>query len=111
MLFRSSVVRLGSEADLSRIDTLLENGEPRVLVDARVEGIAGGTGKTIPRNLVRKVRDHGGLWLAGGIGPANIRRYLEEFSPELVDVSSSLESAPGKKDGTLIASFFREIAS
>lgn len=106
-----SVVRLGSEADLSRIDTLLENGEPRVLVDARVEGIAGGTGKTIPRNLVRKVRDHGGLWLAGGIGPANIRRYLEEFSPELVDVSSSLESAPGKKDGTLIASFFREIES
>lgn len=106
-----AVVRLGSGDDLECIDRLLLNGEPRILVDARVEGIAGGTGQTIPRNLVRRVCDRSGLWLAGGIGPTNIRRYLDEFSPELVDVSSSLESAPGKKDETLIASFFREIAS
>lgn len=106
-----AVVRLGSGEDIDCIDSLLANGEPRVLVDARVEGIAGGTGQTIPRKLVRKVCDRSGLWLAGGIGPTNVRRYLDEFSPELVDVSSSLESAPGKKDETLIASFFREIAS
>ncbi len=106
-----AVVRLGSGDDIEGIDRLLENGEPRVLVDARVEGIAGGTGQSIPRNLVKQVCDRSGLWLAGGIGPTNIRRYLDEFSPELVDVSSSLESVPGKKDETLIASFFREIAS
>ena len=106
---RYGVVRLGSEDDLSRIDDLMKNGEPRVLVDARVEGIAGGTGKTIPKSLVRKVAEKGGLWLAGGINPSNVRQYIDEFAPELVDASSGLESAPGKKDHALLKSFFREI--
>jgi indole-3-glycerol phosphate synthase/phosphoribosylanthranilate isomerase len=78
-------------------------------VDARVEGIAGGTGQTIPKSLVRQASDRGALWLAGGINPANVRQYIDEFSPELVDASSGLESAPGKKDHGLLKSFFREI--
>lgn len=106
---RYTVVRLGSDADIERIDRLAMQGEPRVLIDARVEGIAGGTGKTIPRSLVRKVADRGGLWLAGGIHPLNVRQYIDEFSPELIDVSSGLESSPGRKDHVLIKSFFREI--
>lgn len=107
---RYAAVRLGGEADLARIDELAKNGEPRVLVDARVDGIAGGTGKTIPRRLVRRVAENHGLWLAGGINPSNVRQYIDEFSPELIDASSGLESAPGKKDRVLIKSFFREIA-
>jgi len=107
---RYCAVRLGSAEDLSRIDALLKNGEPRALVDARVEGIAGGTGKTIPKSLVRQVSERCGLWLAGGLNPANVREYIEEFSPELIDASSGLESSPGKKDHSLLKSFFREIA-
>lgn len=105
-----SVVRLGSDEDIVRIDALISNGEPRVLLDARVEGIAGGTGQTIPKSLVQKAAERCGLWLAGGITPTNIRQYLDRFSPELVDVSSGLESSPGKKDKILVASFFREIS-
>lgn len=107
---RYAVVRMGSEADLARIDELAKNGEPRILVDARVDGIAGGTGKTIPKSLVRRVSEKHGLWLAGGINPSNVRQYIDEFSPELIDASSGLESAPGKKDHVLVKSFFREIA-
>ena len=107
---RYCAIRLGSSDDLSRIDALLKNGEPRVLVDARVEGIAGGTGKTIPKSLVRQASERCGLWLAGGLNPSNVREYIEEFSPELIDASSGLESAPGKKDHSLLKSFFREIA-
>ncbi len=106
---RYSVVRLGSEIDLETIKKLVKNGEPRVLVDARVEGIAGGTGKTIPKSLVRRAAERGGLWLAGGINPANVRALIDEFAPELVDASSGLESSPGKKDHALLTSFFREI--
>jgi len=106
---RYCAVRLGSSDDLLRIDSLLKNGEPRVLVDARVEGIAGGTGKTIPKALVRQVTERCGLWLAGGLNPSNVREYIEEFSPELIDASSGLESSPGKKDHSLLKSFFREI--
>ncbi len=107
---RYAVVRLGREADLERIDELIRNGEPRVLVDARVEGIAGGTGKTIPRSLVRAAAEKLPLWLAGGITPLNVRKYIDELSPELIDVSSGLESVAGKKDHALLKSFFREIA-
>lgn len=107
---RYAVVRLGSEADLDRIDALMKNGEPRMLIDARVEGIAGGTGKTIPKSLVRRASEKCGLWLAGGINPSNVRQYIDEFSPELIDASSGLESASGKKDHGLLKSFFREIA-
>lgn len=107
---RYAVVRLGGEADLERIDTLIRDGEPRVLVDARVEGIAGGTGKTIPRSLVRKASERCPLWLAGGINPQNVRAYIDECAPELIDVSSGLESMPGRKDHGLMKSFFREVA-
>lgn len=106
---RYSVVRLGSEGDVARIDALALNGEPRVLVDARVEGIAGGTGTTIPKNLVRLVSANHGLWLAGGINPGNVKAYNNEFNPELLDASSGLESAPGKKDHIMMKAFFREI--
>jgi len=108
-LGRYSAVRLGGDDDFARIDGLLANGEPRVLVDARVEGVSGGTGKTIPKALVRKVSDRCALWLAGGITPLNARQYADEFHPELMDVSSGLESAPGKKDHMLMKSFFREL--
>jgi indole-3-glycerol phosphate synthase/phosphoribosylanthranilate isomerase len=107
---RYAVVRLGSEADLDRIDSLMKNGEPRLLLDARVEGIAGGTGKTIPKTLLRRASEKCGLWLAGGLNPSNVRQYIDEFAPELIDASSGLESAPGKKDQALLKSFFREIA-
>jgi indole-3-glycerol phosphate synthase/phosphoribosylanthranilate isomerase len=106
---RYAAVRLGGDEGLAQIDVLLKNGEPRVLVDARVEGIAGGTGKTIPKTLVRRAAEKSALWLAGGITPLNVRQYIDEFSPELIDASSGLESAPGKKDHVLLTSFFREI--
>ncbi|TAH53880.1 MAG: bifunctional indole-3-glycerol phosphate synthase/phosphoribosylanthranilate isomerase [Treponema sp.] len=106
---RYAAVRLGGEADLERIEFLRASGEPRILLDARVEGIAGGTGKTIPKSLVRSASVQAGLWLAGGLNPANVRMYIEEFEPELIDASSGLESGPGKKDPALLKSFFREI--
>ncbi len=106
---RYAVVRLGSDSDLATIAALSGNGEPRVLVDARVAGIAGGTGATIPKALVRQLASSGALWLAGGINPGNVRCYIDEFSPELIDASSGLESSPGKKDHVALKTFFKEI--
>ena len=106
---RYAVVRLGSEDDLELIQDLRRDGEPRVLLDARVEGLAGGTGTSIPRRLVRLAADAGTLWLAGGLHPGNVRSCIDEFSPALIDASSGLESVPGKKDHALMKSYFREI--
>ena len=106
---RYVVVRIGTQEDLDVCEHLLMNGEPRILVDARIEGLAGGTGRTIAKDLVRKLSANGGLWLAGGLSPANIGSTITEFSPELIDASSSLELVPGIKDHALIDLFLKEV--
>ncbi len=46
--------------------------------------------------------------IAGKIGPENIRS-LVSYNPGFVDLSSSLEISPGKKDTNLVDSFFRRL--
>jgi indole-3-glycerol phosphate synthase/phosphoribosylanthranilate isomerase len=82
---------------------------PRVLVDAYSGEARGGTGRAVPRELVRQVKTRGPLWLAGGIGPENVRETIEAFSPELLDASSRLESSPGIKDPVKLRTFFKEM--
>jgi indole-3-glycerol phosphate synthase/phosphoribosylanthranilate isomerase len=82
---------------------------PRVLVDAYVHGIPGGTGKRIAERLVHEIKENYPLWIAGGIGPHNVREIMSKFQPELIDTSSCLEGAPGKKDLKKVKNFFREI--
>lgn len=82
---------------------------PRVLVDAWSGSAYGGTGKRISPDLVKKVSEEGPLWLAGGLSPENVRSVTAEFKPELIDVSSSLESGKGKKDHDKMKLFFSEL--
>ncbi|HVO40590.1 MAG TPA: bifunctional indole-3-glycerol phosphate synthase/phosphoribosylanthranilate isomerase [Spirochaetia bacterium] len=82
---------------------------PRVLADAWSADAAGGTGKRIPGELARAVRDRGPLWLAGGIGPDNVAEVLSTLHPELIDASSRLEGPRGVKDRGKLEAFFREI--
>ncbi len=82
---------------------------PRVLVDAYDPRRPGGTGLTVDPELIRSVAAERPLWLAGGLGPDNIRAVISQHRPELVDASSRLESEPGCKDHHLLRQFFREI--
>jgi len=106
---RYGALRLGTRDDLDSLANIVKDGEPRVLIDARVEGLAGGTGKAIPAELVRAASGLAPLWLSGGLGPRNIRVALEAYEPELVDASSGLESSPGMKDRAALEAFFKEI--
>ncbi|ADN01157.1 bifunctional indole-3-glycerol phosphate synthase/phosphoribosylanthranilate isomerase [Spirochaeta thermophila] len=91
----------------------LEGGERygavRVLLDARVEGVCGGTGVRVPEEVVEEAARRGPVWLAGGLGPGNVGEVVRRFRPELVDASSGLEAAPGVKDREKLERFFREI--
>ena len=100
-------VRIGEERD---VDAAGAFRCPRVLADASVPGLPGGTGRSIPDSLVRRMGERGPLWLAGGIGPANVRGLIHAFGPELVDCSSMLEASPGKKDPQKLIRFFEEVA-
>jgi phosphoribosylanthranilate isomerase len=50
------------------------------------------------------------VFVAGGIGPDNVRRALEMSGASLVDICSRIESSPGVKDPDLLSRLFSEIA-
>lgn len=106
-----SAVRIGSEADGELCEELFSQGEPRVLLDAKVEGIPGGTGKRIPPSALRQVAAGKPLWLAGGVSSENVGQILKDFAPELVDVSSGIETAPGLKSAQKMEDFFKGMNS
>lgn len=84
-----------------------------VVLDAFVEGQLGGTGVTMdwramkgPLARVRAAADSTALCvLAGGLRPDNVRLAVELLSPDVVDVSSGVESAPGIKDHERVRRF------
>ncbi len=82
---------------------------PRVLADAYSEKAMGGTGERIGKVLLAALRKRGPLWLAGGINPENVTSIIENYRPELIDLSSGVEKVPGEKDAGKIQKLFREI--
>ncbi|HKW48799.1 MAG TPA: phosphoribosylanthranilate isomerase [Gemmatimonadaceae bacterium] len=82
-----------------------------VLLDAKVPGKLGGTGVTLPwRDLPEKLdrlRSPGKakLALAGGLRPENVTEAIRLLRPEIVDVSSGVETAPGIKDHARMRAF------
>ena len=99
------------EGGLDNIQGLLDLGEPRVLLDAKVGDKLGGTGTRVAEDLVLKAKKKSPLWLAGGLGAENVRAVIEKYSPELIDASSLLEAAPGKKDLKKLKAFFAEVGA
>jgi indole-3-glycerol phosphate synthase/phosphoribosylanthranilate isomerase len=84
-------------------------GCPRVLADAWSATASGGTGRRVPDELLGLLAGGRPLWLAGGLGPENIREVVRRWRPELVDASSRLESSPGVKDRAALQRFFAAI--
>jgi phosphoribosylanthranilate isomerase len=78
-----------------------------LLFDAPHGTLYGGTGEAwsyeIPAAAGRRV------FLAGGLGPDNVRRAVEVCRPFAVDVCSRVESAPGIKDPELLRRLFQEV--
>ena len=106
-----AAARVGEPADFDYVAALRKSGEPRILLDAKVEGIPGGTGKTIPEALLRDKAGDIPLWLAGGINPENVAAIASKFQPELVDVSSGVEDAPGIKNAGKLKALFAAVSN
>jgi phosphoribosylanthranilate isomerase len=80
-----------------------------IVLDAYVPGKLGGTGVTLPwRRLADElapVRGRARLVLAGGLRPDNVGEANRLLRPEVVDVSSGVETAPGIKDHARMRAF------
>ena len=81
-----------------------------LLLDTKAPGAPGGTGRAFDWSLARGVRERSRfLLLAGGLTPENVRTALDAVRPAGVDASSSLESAPGKKDHARVRAFVEAV--
>ena len=81
-----------------------------VLLDAAVAGRDGGTGTTFDWGLLDAEPLGRPFALAGGLTPANVAEAVRRTGPALVDVSSGVESAPGRKDAAKVAAFVAAVA-
>jgi phosphoribosylanthranilate isomerase len=74
-----------------------------LLLDTYQKGQRGGTGKTFDWDLAIEAGKFGiPIILSGGLGPSNIEKAIRTVKPFAVDMSSSIEARPGKKDHALM---------
>lgn len=82
-----------------------------ILLDGYREGVPGGTGATFPWEVALEANRYGRVILAGGLNCQNVRQAIETAHPYAVDVSSGVESEPGRKDPIRLAEFIRQVKS
>jgi len=73
------------------------------------EGAVSGTGETVDWNRAARVSKQGRMILAGGLDAANVADAIRTVQPWGVDVSSGVESKPGKKDVNKIREFISAV--
>ena len=69
------------------------------------EGSKSGQGETVDWDVAAEVAQQGNMILAGGLSAENVSQAIAIVGPYGVDVSSAVESAPGKKDAAKIRAF------
>jgi phosphoribosylanthranilate isomerase len=80
-----------------------------VVIDTYSAKALGGTGLALPwealSDAVAAIRRPGRLVLAGGLRPETVAIAVRALEPEVVDVSSGVESSPGVKDHAKLRAF------
>ena len=98
--------------DSASLRTLQDYPTDAWLLDAYSPGKLGGTGETFNWDLALEARSLGRpIFLAGGLTPDNVATAIHRARPYGVDVSSGVESAPGKKDPDKVRAFIRAAKS
>ena len=71
------------------------------------EGSKSGAGETVDWARAEVIARQGSMLLAGGLSPDNVAAAIAAVRPWGVDVSSGVESAPGRKDPQKINEFIK----
>jgi phosphoribosylanthranilate isomerase len=96
------------------VETLFQAADAVVLDTAAANGL-GGSGELFDWEAVAgqlgAIRRRARMVLAGGLRPDNVALAIRALRPDVVDVSSGVESAPGIKDFELMRRFVDAVGS
>lgn len=101
---------LKDQAGLERSRSFLGAAD-RILFDAPAQSLPGGTGTRLDWSLLKGQQFPMPWGLAGGLSPANVAEAIALTGAPLVDVSSGVESEPGRKDVDKMAAFLKAARS
>ncbi|HEX5475397.1 MAG TPA: phosphoribosylanthranilate isomerase [Vicinamibacterales bacterium] len=77
-----------------------------VLLDARDPGDRGGTGRAIDWTVAAAIAARRRVILSGGLHAGNVAAAIAAVSPYAIDLSSGVESSPGRKDPEKLRALF-----
>jgi phosphoribosylanthranilate isomerase len=80
-----------------------------VLLDAHDPVKRGGTGLPVDWTVAAAVARKRPVILSGGLTPDNVSTAIAAVAPYAVDVSSGVESSPGRKDPAKLRAFFAAV--
>jgi phosphoribosylanthranilate isomerase len=102
-----SVIKAVAVRDESDVRRALDVPDgAKVLLDAHDAVKRGGTGRTIDWSLAAAIARQRPVILSGGLNAGNVIEAIEAVHPAAIDVSSGVESAPGRKDSAKLRSLF-----
>jgi phosphoribosylanthranilate isomerase len=107
------VVRGGDIWNVDEVQELFGCADA-VVVDSGSRGTLGGTGQVLNWHKFSHLlaeRGGGRLVLAGGLTHSNVASAIDALHPDVVDVSSGVESAVGQKDHEKMRLFMGAVLS
>ena len=100
--------RIKNKKDLEKINPY-ENSVDAVLLDSWNEKTYGGSGKRIEQTFLEGISFNKPWWLAGGVSEKWINDKIKKIKPTGLDISSSVEKAPGIKDISKVEEIMKKL--
>ena len=106
---RRRVIKAFRVKDITCLDSMKDYQTAAFLLDAWSPTAYGGTGRTFNWEIAASAAQSCCIILAGGLTPENVAEAIRQVQPYAVDVSSGVESAPGRKDNKKIREFVNNV--
>ena len=100
-----------SESVIKEYTNLSNNTFPKILLDAAVKDIYGGSGISADWKESAEIAKKTPILLAGGLTPGNVAEAISQVHPWGVDTASGIEESPGKKDRKKMLAFTQAVNS
>lgn len=102
------VIKAFRVKDITSLEPIQDYRVSACLLDAWSPAAHGGTGRTFNWEFAACAAQTGRIILAGGLTPDNVAEAIRRVRPYGVDVSSGVESSPGRKDPDKVREFIRK---